>query len=226
MNIFEHRDSFYGCLDSGVTKDSLLSLFRLAKQIKQRLGKQGYLLDNYLSLIFEGLTTTIAFEVADVGFQTGGESQVDFFSLMDGSELKKTNPLEPRMREIYEQQADTSPYQERYTRLCMLLFPLADEMLMQALKEYTMEQVDSMNGVVDEVHLQRLFDQISHLTGESIMEELNQQLKQRFLIAPRALVFAQGMTDDLLYRLTHRDHETSKQMFQLLIDSMPEETGE
>ena len=49
MNIFQNRDNLFGCLYSEVVSDSLLSLFRLAKQIQLRLGKQGYLLDNYLT---------------------------------------------------------------------------------------------------------------------------------------------------------------------------------
>lgn len=54
------------------------------------------------------------------------------------------------------------------------------------------------------------------------MEELNKQLQQRFLIVPVALSFAQGLTYDLLYKLTARDPETSRQMFQLLLDAMTE----
>ncbi len=84
------------------------------------------------------------------------------------------------------------------------------------------EQEKALHGVVDEIRLQQLYSQISHLAGESMMEELNQRLKQRFLIAPLAAVYAQGLTDDLLCRLTARDQETSRQMFQLLLDSLPD----
>ena len=73
MNMFQNLDGLFGCLDSEVTNDSLLSLFRLAKQIRLRLGRQGYLLDCYLSYIFEGLNNTLVHEAADDGFQTGGE---------------------------------------------------------------------------------------------------------------------------------------------------------
>lgn len=72
MNMFQNLDGLFGCLDSEVTNDSLLSLFRLAKQIRLRLGKQGYLLDCYLSLIFEGLNNELVHEAADDGFQAGG----------------------------------------------------------------------------------------------------------------------------------------------------------
>lgn len=222
MNIFKHRDSFLGCLNSSAAEDSLLPLFQLAKQIKLRLGKQGYLLDCYLSLIFEALSSGVSYDAADEGVQAGGDSQGFFFSLLDGTEPEHPHPLGERMREVYNRQADTLAYQERYTKLCMLLFPVADELMTQAATDFIKKKINGLNGVVDEIRLQELFEQIAHLAGESMLEELNAKIRQRFLIAPMAPVFAQGMTDDLLCRLISRDHETSRQMFQLLLDSMPD----
>lgn len=225
MNIFKHKDSFFGCLDSEVAEDSLLSLFRLAKQIKLRLGEKGYLLDNYLSLIIDGLTTETTYGAADDGSEAGGTSQSCFFSLLDGTALKHHHPLEERIREVFAQQADSLHFQERYTKLCMLLFPMADELLMQATRDFVADRARSLNGVVDEVRVKELYTEISRLAGESMLEELNEKIRQRFMLAPLALAFAQGMTDDLLCRLISRDNETSKQLFQLLMDSMPSDEG-
>lgn len=220
MNIFEHRVSFFGSFDGEVTGGSLLSLFQLAKQIRQRMGKQGYLLDCYLSLFFEGVASALAYDAADEGFQSGGELQSLCFHVLDGTEPKKEHPLYRRVMEVYAKQEGVVPYQDRYTRLCLLFFPLADELVAYAAARFVEEQVSNLNGVVDEIRLQELYNQISHLAGEAMMEELNLRLKQRFLIAPLAAVFAQGLTDDLLNRLISRDQETSKQMFQLLLDSL------
>jgi len=222
MNIFKHRDSFFSCLDSRVTEDSLLSLFRLAKQIRLRLGKQGYLLDCYLSLILEGLCGNLAYDAADEGFQSAGKLQSLLFHVLDGTELIKPHPLYQRAQEVCEQQKTTLVFQEQYTNLSMLLFPLADEMMADATSRFVERQVSDLNKEVDEIRLQELFDQISHLAGEAMMEDLNEKILKRFLIAPMTAVFAQGFTDDLLCRLTSRDYETSKQMFQLLLDSLPD----
>ena len=81
MNIFQNRDSLFGCLDSEVTNNSLLSLFRLAKQIRLRLGKQGDLLDNYLTHFFEGVGSELAFVAADEGNHTCAEFQLLLDSL-------------------------------------------------------------------------------------------------------------------------------------------------
>lgn len=222
MNIFEHRGSFLGNLDGEVAGGSLLSLFQLAKQTRQRMGKQGYLLDCYLSLFFEGVANTLTCDAADEGFQSGGGFQNLCFHALDGTEPEKEHPLYQRVKDAYAKLDGELLSQERYTRLCLLFFPLADELMTYATARFVEEQENALNGVVDEVQLQELYNQISHLAGESMMEELNRQLKRRFLIAPLAAVFAQGLTDDLLCRLTARDHETSRQMFQLLIDRLPD----
>jgi len=222
MNMFQNLDSLFGCLDSEVTNDSLLSLFRLAKQIRLRLGKQGYLLDCYLSLIFEGLNNKLANEAADDGFQTGGQLQGQLFHMMEGTEPKKTVPFYQRMQEIYEQQKSVLNFQERHTNQTILLFSLADEMMADATSRFVQEQVNGLNGIVEVVYLQDLFERISHQIGDAMMEELNARIRQRFLMAPLAAVFAQGITNELLFQLTDRDRETSRQMFQLLLDILPD----
>lgn len=227
MNIFQNKDSFFGCLDSGLTEDSLLSIFKLAKQIRLRLGKQGYLLDHYLSMLFEGMSDgELAYESADEGFRTGGELQGLLFHVLDGTEPQSPHPLYPRMKEIYEQYADKLIFQERYTNLSILVFLLADEIMKSSTIKFVKEQKSNMGGVVDIVRLQEVYEQISHVAGESMMEELNERIKQRFIIAPATALFAQGFTDELLYKLTYRDIETSRQMFQLLLDTIPADAVE
>lgn len=222
MNIFHHTDSFFSCPDSGVTEDSLLSIFKLAKQIRLRLGKQGYLLDHYLSMIFEGMSGgQLAFETVDEGFRTGGELQGLLFHVLDGTEPQHEHPLYPRIKELYERYTDKLIFQERYTNLSILLLFLADGAMADSTEKFVKEQVTNIGGSVDIIRVQEVYDQISHIAGESMLEELNHRIKQRFIIAPASALFAQGFTDELLYKLTYRDIETSRQMFQLLLDIIP-----
>ena len=227
MNIFHHTDSFFSCPDSGVTEDSLLSIFKLAKQIRLRLGKQGYLLDHYLSMIFEGMIGgQLAFESADEGFRTGGELQGLLFHVLDGTEPQLEHPLYPRMKELYEQYEGKLIFQERYTNLSILLLFLADEAMVTSTEKFVKEQVTNIGGSLDIIRVREVYDQISHLAGESMLEELNKRIKQRFIIAPASTLFAQGFTDELLYKLTYRDIETSRQIFQLFLDMIPSDTDE
>lgn len=222
MNIFKNRDSFYGCPASSSGTDSLQSLFRLTKQIRLRLGRQGYLLDNYLSLFFDGISANVPSDATLQGIEMGGQIQKLLYQVMEGRESEKQHPLYPRIQEVYEQQKDSLTFQEKHTNFCLLLFPLADEIMDYYTSQFVKELESETVGIGDMVRFRNLYEQISTLAGGSYMEELNKQLKQRFLFVPIALSFAQGLTYDLLYKLTARDPETSRQMFQLLLDAMPE----
>ena len=75
-----------------------------------------------------------------------------------------------------------------------------------------------IEDAIDFFRLKEFYNQISQIVGEPFMEEFNLRLKKRFLLAPIAVVFAQGFTDELLDRLMCRDPETSRLIFQLMID--------
>ena len=122
MNIFQHRGSFYGCPEDGACADALRPLFRLAKQIRLRLGRQGYLLDNYLTLFFVGISAGVSLDAALQGTEMGGEIQKLLYQVMDGAEAGQQHPLYQRIREVYEQQKDALSFQEKRTNSSLLLF--------------------------------------------------------------------------------------------------------
>ena len=76
-------------------------------------------------------------------------------------------------------------------------------------------------GGGDIITLQELYQNICCFVDEALMEELNQRLRRRFQTVSLQSAFLQGYADDLLYQLTWRDPESSKQIFQLLLDILP-----
>lgn len=164
-----------------------MSLWGLAKQIRLRLGRQGDLLDCYLSLFFDGISAgdTVGATLQEI--ELGSEIRRLLYQVMDGMESGKQHPLYPRIREVYEQQKDSLIFQEKHTNFCLLRFYLADELMNYYISLFLKEQEDNCIGVDDMVRFRSLYDQISHLAGESLMEELNRRLQQYFLIAPLAL---------------------------------------
>lgn len=220
MNIFEHKASLLGGQEIENSGDSLLALFRFAKQIRQKLGIQGYLLDSYLSLFFEGVSVSLSYEAANDGFMGCGEFHSLCLHVLDGSQPDKPHPLYQRILETYQMQKKNLSFQEYYTKLYMLLVFLEDEFQAYATECYIKEQVKNVDDVIDFFQLKELYCQISQLIGEPLINELNIRLKKRFLLAPIATVFTQGFTDELIDRLMCRDPETCKQIFQLMIDAL------
>ena len=93
-----------------------------------------------------------------------------------------------------------------------------EELLEYALSEFTAKQEPVRIGSGDIVSLNELYDRICGAVEEPLLEELNQRLLRRFQLTPVLSAFLQGFADDLLYQLTWRDPETSRQIFQLLLD--------
>ena len=88
MNIFKETNDFIGSVDLE-QENSLSSLFRLAKQIRMKLGNQGYLLDHYLSLFFDAVYNLPPLEAMDDGYQAAAP-------YYDTSLITAVSPLSPR----------------------------------------------------------------------------------------------------------------------------------
>ena len=218
MNMFESHEGFSGRFDPDSTGGSLLSLLTLARDIRLKLGRQGYLLDSYLSLFLEGANAMQAYEAGSDGFERGGELRSLCFDVLDRDGTEKDYPFYDTALNALTGRADIMRCQERQTRMNLLYASLADEFLPFAVKHFLREAESRIGDNCDIPKLTDLYRRISEVAGETQMETLNLRLKQRFLTAPLIPVFVQGATNDLLYCLLHRDSETNKQVFQLLMD--------
>ena len=221
MNIFENNEGFFGSIEIETINGGLLSLFQLAKEIQTRLGKQSYLLDCYLSIFFDGLSNVLSYETAEEGLIESNALEIFFCDLFQGTDEKEWNPLYKRAKELFDNQADKLPYQEQHTKVCLLMILIADDMMLYSVADFVNQQSEKLSKIIDQMRMEKLYKQISYIVGESMMEQLNLKLQERFLIAPAVRIFAQGINNDLIDILTMRDDETSKQMFQLFLDNLP-----
>ena len=87
------------------------------------------------------------------------------------------------------------------------------------MKLFMEELSERFKAIVDIVELRDLYGKIcAILGGEDEIDKLNILFQQRFLIATQAAMFTQYVTNQLVELLLRRDWETSKQVFQLLLD--------
>ncbi|OQB12898.1 MAG: hypothetical protein BWY15_02047 [Firmicutes bacterium ADurb.Bin193] len=213
MNIFSKDDAFIGT--NGINESiSVKKIFELANDIRLKLEKQGYLLDKYISLILESANVTLVFEAATDGFEAGSVLRRLCRAIVDGEVSEEEHSFyETAKQKIAE---IPLPYQEKITRVDICFAMLAEEYLSFVLDEFIKEQQDKLRAGLDIIYLKELYNHISAIVGEDILDSLNLMLKQRFLKVLSIHAFIQGFTNDLLYCLIHRDCETNKQVFQLL----------
>lgn len=217
MNIFENRSSIVGSLEPERISDSLKNLFTLAKEIRIKLGKQGYLIDNYLSLVLEAANSTLAYEAAEQGFESGSELQDLCNDILNGADNKKEHTFYQIVKESFANKK--YDFQESITLINLHSVSLADAFLEYATQALQLEQ-ESILDSMDDIKLRELYNKIILAVDEKLMEQLNNALKERFFITPVITVFMQGLTNDLLYSLTYRDNETGRQIFQLIMDDL------
>lgn len=113
-----------------------------------------------------------------------------------------------------------SSHSEALAKLALLYIVMADDFFSDAIKKFARKQESSFGAVLDIVRLREVYGQIVSITGEAVMETLNLKLKQKFLATPQMMIFAQEFAFEILGWLILRDIESSKQMFQLILDGM------
>lgn len=217
MNIFENESGILGSTSVGHLNHSFKEFFRQAAEIRSRLRKQRYLLDTYLTYLFEGANEILAYESASEGFEAGNTLNSLCGKILRGDEKGSEHPFYTQVKAFID--AHPLQYQELTTRESLYGLILSCDFLEPLCQQYHMDIVSSISTSFDIVDLSSLYKTICEtMGGEKEMEQLNSLFCQRFLTARAMDIFLQGMTNQLLYALTYRDKETSKQMFQLLLD--------
>ncbi len=217
MNIFENESGILGSASGDNLKRSFNEFLQQASEIRIRLGKQKYLLDKYLSYLFEATNGILAYEAASEGLETESTLSSLCSEILKGDAKSKDHPFYEQIKAFID--AHPLQYQESFTKLSLYDLMLSDSYLEFVYKQYYTDLVDDIKAFLDIVDLNSLYNKICDtLGGEKEMEHLNLLFCERFLIVKAMDIFLQGMTNQLLYSLTYRDRETSKQIFQLLLD--------
>ena len=101
------------------------------------------------------------------------------------------------------------------------------ESLIPLYKEF-LEDTKKMIGINRSDKTYQKYERCYRRVVEFMKEKYNisdiplRELKQKFLATPQMMVFLQGFASDILGCLILRDIESSKQMFQLILDDIPE----
>lgn len=143
-------------------------------------------------------------------------------AVLDPSKNIQGNPLYSKALTAIIRESQINAHSEYFTRLSLLYIVMADDFFSDAVQQFSKKRVSALDGIWDAVWFKEIYGQIVQITGEAVMETLNLKLKQKFLATPQMMVFLQGFASDILGCLILRDIESSKQMFQLILDDIPE----
>ena len=217
MSTFENYTDFIGEDPSAQMRSAFDGLMEQTKAIRERLGGKAYLMDRFLNCLLTSVNHSLAYCASSDGFDTACELRTLCRDIIGGRERSKGYPFYEQAKAYIE----THPLdcQEDSTKAALYAVALAHDFLESAAKRFYAEQEESVSDVLDIAELRELYRKIcGMLGGEEEMRTINSLFRQRFLLITPINAYLQGLTDDLLYELTYQDKESSRTIFQLLLD--------
>jgi len=213
----DFKSALVGNLKPKDMRHSFEELLTQAKEIRKQLGERKDLLDRYLS----GLSESARSAYADVASEDGVETaQILRFICRDIVLGEKRFINYPFYRHA-ESYIKSHPVvcKDATTKAALYTIALTHDYLEIEVKRFLHTQGQNLKGMLDRIDLQELFCQICGIIGgEAGMKNLDRLFRERFLIITSLEGFLQGMAGDLMFELTFKDMESSKQVFQLLLD--------
>lgn len=225
MSVYKTWRELLGFDDAKLLQPSTDGWIPIAREIRERLGEKGYLLDNYLGYLFAGIYHVSAGDAAAEGDKAGTVLWNAIRYAMEGDEESGSgNPLYQQAKEYIDEHP--LPYQEELTRHNIYYVALANKLPVDQLPRYIRHARPPVKEV-DIVRLRELYRTIGVILADfELLERLRHSIRASFQIADAAHMFMQGTTEALLFSLTYRDDETSKQVFQLVLDDKTEKENE
>jgi len=141
MNQFWNYEHIFGRAEIAHLERTMKEFYELAATVRRKLGKQSYLLDEYISKILEGMNKTLLSEAVDAGFMASSELQKLCISVMDG----KTDCTDNSMCEKVKEYIDSHRlnYQEQATTLDLYCVALHSGFIEYATDQYRQRQKDA-----------------------------------------------------------------------------------
>ena len=172
MNIFENESGILGSASVDNLKRSFKEFLRQATEIGIRLGKQRYLLDKYLSYLFEATNGILAYETASEGFETESTLNSLCAEILRGDTKSNDHPFYEKVKAFID--AHPLKYQESFTKLSLYDVMLSCSYLETVYEQYYADLVADIREFLDIVDLNNLYNKICKaLGGEKEMEQFN-----------------------------------------------------
>ncbi len=216
MDIFKNEADVYGKYLPEELRKATDDFFTISRRIKQKLGDKSYKLDQYLGWILEIANSRLAGDAAEDGCRYFNELRCLCRDILDYEAIAKDHEFYQTAKEFIENHR--FPYKEKHTLLelyCALLTPQFTD---YAVKKFTEDVKRRVNRKIDTILVVQYSELIIDIVGEEEMIALNKAITDRFIISSILNSFLQAITNEYLYCLLHRDPETSKRIFQLMME--------
>lgn len=134
MNIFENESGILGSASVDNLKQTFKEFLRQATEIRIRLVMQRYLMDKYLSYLFEATNGILAYEAASEGFETESTLNNLCAEIIRGDARSNDHPFYEQVKSFID--AHPLKYQESFTKLSLYDLMLSGSYLESIYEQY------------------------------------------------------------------------------------------
>jgi len=215
INIFKNGDGLLVQPSTECLEDSMKRFWKLAKEIQIELGDKGYYLTEYLSNIFGAISSL---DIIGVTSKSDKYCWDIFGCCLNVCECKDKKS-ESEFAEIVENYKNKNAvnFKHNHTKVEFYAANILLENLHLFLDHFTENLRKKLFSIIDFPAIDGKYNQISELIGEQKIEYLNDLIYESFVVSPVAVVAANQVMLRAVEMLTYRDPETSKQIFELIM---------
>jgi len=211
------KSELIGDLKPEDMRRSFEELLMQARDIRQQLGEQKDLLERYLSCLLESASNAFADTASVEGVETAQMLGFLCTDIVSGRGRHKKHPFYQNAKSYIESHPIGG--EDAYIKSALYTIALTHDYLEAEANRFLHRQEQKLESALAHIDLNQLYRQICDVIGdEAGMNNLDWLFRERFLIITSLGGFLQGMAGSLMSELTRKDRETSKQVFQLLLD--------
>lgn len=230
MNIFKEENLFLGKFSLERLNEADRQFWIVAKEVDNILGDRKYLLNFYLSFIFEAMNSTIAFEAAEEGFKNCTELLCLCGDVYNGTKIARNKNIyyKPEFHEFYPHMKEfidkRSEYQndDKSNKASIFLWinGLFCKFTEYATNKFFHRAKQKLSACSNIKSLNECYQNMVEITGEDLMEKLNNAIKERFMNVSLSDIYLQSTINQYIDCLMQRDPTTSKYIFRIILDSV------
>lgn len=230
MNIFKQKDRFCGTFSYERLKAADREFWLAAKEVDEALGERNFWLNVYLAFIMNAINSYPIYELAEEGFKGCTELLCLCLDVYNGKKIARNKNIyyEPRFHEFYphlKEYADKHPEcfdksKSHKSSIFLWVNGLFCKFTDYGMKNFFHRTEKKISKCVEFDSIDECYQKIVEITGEEMMEHLNNAIVERFLKVSLSDIYLQSTINQYLDCLTQRDSATSKYVFRLILDSI------
>ena len=198
-------------------KEAMDNFWNMAKAMRKDLGKNGYYLDEYLSIIFKTLANldlTTAIPMVD---SICWNVVKDCHIVCENQKNREKSGFYSFVKKYI----DTHPikYSDEETKVEFYASQILTDNLELFIQKFISDFNKKILYEIDYPISNEMYKKISNLLGEQRMKKLNDLMYEAFTFCPLIVAMAQQIVSRCIGMFLYRNPETSKNIYRLMIEN-------